>query len=221
MYTDALLVFNIQQKDFHRKKEALVNTLTNITKTISPEYVTYILGKDTPWQALRALQGAVAPDPTVRIFEVDRQYKALCAGLPRGQNVKQWLVKWEQLYAEATSIGHADVLSGVILNYFIDSVSKMDPSWAETVNHDLGLRRLRREATPTFMDLLNLYRQVSSKKSESDNSASSYAATLQGQPSPRDPKDPRKPVDPPTCVCGTKHWYAECKYVMKSIHLEG
>ena len=76
-----------------------------------------------------------------------------------------------------------------MLNYFIDAVSKTDPSRAKTADHDLGLRRLRHEPTPTFMEMLNLYRKVSSKKPLSDNSTSSYAATLQGQLSSKDPRE--------------------------------
>lgn len=216
-YTDEMVLFNILQKNFHKKQESLVNTSTYITKAISPEYVTYIIGKDTPYQILRALQEAVAPDPNFRIYEVDRQYKALCAGLPRGENVKQWLVKWEQLYAEATSIGHADVLNGVMLKYFVDAIGKTDPSWARTANHELGLRRLRRERTVTFMEMLNLYRQVVADQPSSTNAA--YPASLNGQEQPKasnqeQPKasNPAKPDAPPReCVCGSKHWYSECK----------
>ena len=66
-----MVLFNILQKNFNKKQEALVKTSIYITNAILPEYITYIIDKDTPYQILRALQEAVAPDPSFRIYEVD------------------------------------------------------------------------------------------------------------------------------------------------------
>ena len=221
-YTDQLLEFNVRQKDHREKKDALIRTLSYIQKSISPEYVTYILDKDTPWQALRSLQQAIEPHSSVRALEIDRQYKALCAGPPKGQNIKQWLSRWETVYAEAKATRHSDVETGLILNYFINSLKQTDPTWAATSLYDLQLRRSRNEQTPTFMEVLNLFRQISADNLLSSNSASSYAATLQGQPpapTSSNPQNPKK--EPPECACGMAHWYSDCYYLNESLRPNG
>ena len=141
--------------------------------------------------------------------------------------MKQWLVKWEQLYAEVILIGHTNILNRVILKYFVDAIGKTDPSWAQTANYDLGLKHLQREPIATFMEILNLYRQVVANQPSSTNAA--YPTSLNSQEQPKasnkgQPKasNPTKPnALPRKYICGSKHWYSECSYLIEAKHTSG
>ena len=154
-------------------------------------------------------------------IDLDHQYQILCAEPLKGQNLRQWLNKWELLYEAAKSTRHSETAS--MINHFINSLKEIDPTWAAISLYDLQLRRLRNEQTPTFMEILNLFRQHCAEHLIADSTTSSYAATLQGQP-PGSSSTPNKKIkDPPPkdCVCGKPHWYINCFYLIKSIRPAG
>ena len=215
-YADLMAQFNIDYRKHQEKCKTLIHTLAAIQKSVSPDYLTYIIDKDTPWQALRALQQAIEPHSTDRLLEIDRQYKTLCSGPPRGANLRQWLNKWEKIYIEAQAIQHADIGSGLILNYFIASLKQTDPSWASTSLYDLQLKRRNNQTTPSFMDLLNMFRQTSTNNLLSPDSSSAFAATLQGRTPDSRGSNSRTPSPTPPCVCGKQHWFNDCFYLMES-----
>ena len=64
---------------------------------------------------------AIEPYPFARRFRIDRQYRVLCAGPPRGQNLSEWLDEWLKFYAKAIVINHSDIETGVIIDEFINS----------------------------------------------------------------------------------------------------
>lgn len=102
----------------------------------------------------------VTPADVVRALEVNKQYRILCAGPPRGQNLRRWFDKWERFYAKAKAIGHADIETGFILDFFIRSLEQTLPIWATTAQYDLWSRRLsRKEQTPDFMKFLDSLRR--------------------------------------------------------------
>ncbi len=228
-YFDLMAQYNESTKSYKAKKEALSHTLTHIHKSISPEYSIHIYKSTSLWQALRALKAAIQPNTAVRMLEVDRQYKILCAGPPRGQNLRQWINKWDYLYAEAKETGHADTVSGVITDYFISSVSQTASTWAEVFRVEISIKRSRNEGILIFTKVLNSFRQVCNIDAVS-TTPSLYGATLQGQPpgltSSSSDKTNRKPNstrgDPPPkeCVCGRAHWYKDCFYINETIRLK-
>ena len=48
-YTDAVLQYNTDYKDFRERKTALILTLKAIYSTVSTEYLSYILDKNSPY----------------------------------------------------------------------------------------------------------------------------------------------------------------------------
>ena len=84
IYKDKMAGFNLNHRKYREKREALIRTLDSIQKSISQEYLAYIYDKYTPWQALRALSQAIAPHSSVRLLDIDRQYRILCQGPQKG-----------------------------------------------------------------------------------------------------------------------------------------
>ena len=153
---------------------------------------------------------SATPTDWVRVFEIDRQYKLLCAGPPRGQNLRQWFNKWEKLYAKAKTARHADIETEVIIDYFIESMRSTNPIWASTSSYDLQLRRLRNEQTPTFMEVLNILRHLCAEDLIANSTGSSST-----------PNKKSKDLPPKNCVCGKPHWYTNCFYLVESIRPKG
>ena len=215
-YTDLVLRFNVELQEHREKREALVRTLSSIQKSVSRKYLTYIINKDTPWQALRALQQAINYHSFDQAMEVARQYRKLCDGPPRGQNLRKWLDQWEKFYAKAEATNHSDVATGLILDHFIISLKQTDPLWADTALCHLQLGRCQHDPTPSFMDILHVCRQTS--KSYLLSVDSEFAATLQGRTAKPESSNSRNPSPSPhkECVCGKHHWYSDCFYLMES-----
>ena len=149
---------------------------------------------------------SVTPTDWPQVLAIDRQYKVLRAGPLRGQNLRQWFNKWEKFYAKAKAIKHADTETGMIIDYFIESIRSTYPTWASTSSYDLQLRRLRNEQTPTFMEVLNIFRHLCAEDLIVQSTGSS--STL---------KQKSKDLPPRSCVCGKPHSYTNCFYLIESI----
>ena len=151
-------------------------------------------------------------------MEINDQYKALCAGPPKGQNIRQWLNKWEKIYVEAKEIKHNDAESGYIVDYFIRSLKGLDSSWASASQYDLDMKRSNGKEVPSFMDILNNFRRKYTTDQHTTNISSSFAATLQGRPSEPASPDSRSasPRPTPRCICGKTHWFQDCFYLMET-----
>ena len=148
---------------------------------------------------------------TDRALKVNKQYRILCAGPPRGQNLRQWFDKWERLYAKAKAIGHADIESGFIIDSFIESFEQTLPGWAACAHNYLWTSRLfREEPIPDFMNFLKLLRMFCAEDLVAGSTRSSSTPY-------------KKPKDPPpkNCVCGKSHWYTNCFYLIESIRPKG
>ena len=148
----------------------------------------------------------VTPTDHVRALEISDQYKLLCAGPPRGQNLRQWFNKWESLYAKAKTIRHAEIESGMMVYYFIRSLEQRVPMLAATALMDLSLNK----QTLTFMEMLNLFRRLCAKYPIAGSTRSSSTHNKESKDLP--PKD---------CVCGKPHWYTDCFYLIESIRPKG
>ena len=150
----------------------------------------------------------VTPADSVRTSEIDDQYNSLCAGPPRGQNLRQWFNKWELLYANAKTTRHADTESELITFYFIRSLEQTLPTWAKLVLMDV--RRSWNKQTPTFMEILNTFRDLCAEDLIAGSTGSSSTLSKKSKDLP--PKD---------CVCGKPHWYTNCFYLIESIRPKG
>ena len=219
-YQDLLQIYKEEKTAYNEREKALSATLRSIQNSISSDYMPYIFGKSSPYQALRALQEAIAPNSNDRLIEVDQQYRILCAGPTRAGNNEKWLQKWERVHAELTALGHADIQSGLILTHFIKSLKQVDPYWASAALHSLQDKQLNGLPNPKFMDIVKMYRQASQGNPESSEPPPASAATLQGRtPDPRPPRSRNaSPASPAfrRCVCGRGHRYIDCYYIIEA-----
>ena len=150
----------------------------------------------------------VTPADFARALEIDDQYTLLCAGPPRGQNLRQWFNKWEQFYARAKTTRHADTESGLIIFYFIRTLEQTVPTFAELALRDA--RRSWNKQTPTFMEILNTFRDLCAEDMVARSTASSSTLNQKS-----------KDLPPKNCVCGKPHWYTNCFYLIESIRPKG
>lgn len=94
----------------------------------------------------------------------------------------------------------------MIVFYFIRSLEQTVPMLAATALMDLSLNK----QTPTFMEVLNLFRLLCAKYPIAGSTRSS--STL---------KKKSKDLPPKDCVCGKPHWYTDCFYLIESIRPKG
>ena len=74
IYAEQMAQFHDANEKYQRQQTALTRALPAIQKSVSEDYLWYILHKSSPWQALRALQERIEPD--YRMFVALQQHRS-------------------------------------------------------------------------------------------------------------------------------------------------
>jgi len=205
--------YSIQSKDYYRKEQALQNLFVDIQKSVSANLYIYLTKSSTPYQALKSLKQHLAPSDEARYYDIDRQYRTLCTGKPKGQTIEHWLEKWDILFAEAIDIGHPDFQRTMARNNFIQSTYSVDHNWAAAAKYEFQKATIKGETPSTFAELMEQFRQSCRTNDElalnTLNIPASSFAILQG----RHPPTSERQVPVPKCpIEGTHYWYSDCPY---------
>ena len=106
---------------------------------------------------------------------------------------------------------HFDVESGLIVDRFINSFKQKYPILATKSLIDLQFKRLSNEPTPTFMETLNIFRQIFAIRGQTSGSSST----------PEESNRQTGNTPSKECICGKMHWYSDCPYMNGSRRLKG
>jgi len=207
--------YNREEKDYSDQKKAIQRLQIDIEKSISANLNVHLVNCSTPYQALKSLKRQLAPTAQARYLDVDREYRALCTGKTKGQNVEFWLTKWQALFSEATEIKHPDFQTTMARTNFIKSTSSIDQDWSIATKAYFGRKENKGKSLPSFEELMQEVKQSyrTNEKTVHQAGTSSSFATLQGRP-PREQSTQRNGPPTPRCpVEETYHWFAKCPYL--------
>lgn len=218
---------------YDRRSAAVRSLLTTIQESISRTYLTYTLECDTPREMLQALKKRVAPTDQARLIELSTKYQKLLK-IGRNQSLEVWLQHWEKTFTDGTKLGLPELAQHRPLFDFIKAVSDLEPDfstyWKGEINKRLHNRKLHK--LPTLFDLIEVFRNQrrESLAEKGKSSHSAFPTTFQGQPvekESKNKKDEKKAEDTKdkaskkTCVCGEKHRWSECPYLVENKRPQG
>jgi len=107
---------------------------------------------------LVSLKERVALDDFATAIDLRNQYKSLLKP-SRGQSLKTWVNKWEQIYTRGTKLNIPDVAALNPHFDFLNAIENVLPHFY-TVNQDLLLKQAQIGKVMDFPDLLNLFRNA-------------------------------------------------------------
>lgn len=189
----------------------------------------------TPREMLVSLKQRVAPSDYAAVLDLRHQYKFLTKP-PASASLDQWVNRWEQVFTKAKRHKMPEAEAPTPHLDFLNAIEHVAPSFY-TVNHDQLLDQLEQGNKPDFITLINKFRQDRrinrALHAKSRSGQSIFATTLQGrelEPT-AEPAEPSAPLDkpdkdkdprtPPECICGVKHWYRRCPYIIPSVRKKG
>jgi len=168
---------------------------------------------------LISLKQRVAPTDDARKLQFATQYAKLKMG-PQSQNIEIWLQQWERIYTECRVLELPEVDGDRSVKDFIFAVQSTTPSWSDYWKNEMQRLKWRKEALPTFFDLVEIYRNHYRTNKAQDEQGrvlqSAYTVSFQGEKLSQEPsKEGRREFSP--CVCGKQHPYRICYYLNELI----
>jgi hypothetical protein len=171
----------------------------------------------TTQQKLRILKDKLAPTDLIRSNEMILKYRAL--GRPsRNENVQNWLDNWTQVVWDCQSLGLLEGENSRALTDFLLVLDDIHPSFADRWRY-----KHEKKGTVTFDEVARQFRQNYANRI-SNSKLSTFTATFQGEevdktPSPKQNGSEKggKPKEFKwTCLCGIKHPFKDCPYVVEA-----
>ena len=209
--------YKSEEKEYLLLSKGIKEINNLVCTTISRTNLTFILQNcDTPYQKLKALQRRLAPTDRARELELVQQYNDL-KKTPRAQGVDKWLQRWEKIYADALRLDLPDVQRDRPLYDFLQAVKGLDSSFSSAnLTHIMGGKEV-----PTLFDLIEQFRNTMRINNASDKNTYSHSAfpTFQGTSDSTSASTTTASSTPykPICICGEKHFYRQCYYLIESI----
>ncbi len=193
----------------------------------------YLTDEDTVFKKLLVLKKRLALTDRIRELEIIRKFQNLQNRSLKNQQIDQWLLKWEKIYAQTTRLKISDVQVSRSLYAFLNALRSIDVVYVidrEAVLED----KILRDETSSIKDLLKSFRNhIRTTKAlsfkESAHSHSTFA-TLQKETSSDDiakklsqqqyskafsHKEDDKQER--SCVCDEWHQLRLCYYLIESI----
>ena len=174
-----------------------------------------------------SLKKRIAPTDEARKIHLATQYAKLKKA-PRNQNFEVWLQEWEKVYTECVELKLPEIEGNRSVRDFAYAVESISPSWSEYWKNEFQRLDWKKEELPSFFELSELYRnhRRTELAQKGKTPQGSFAATFKGEPSesptPESKPEPsaneqkeRRP--PPECLCGKRHYYNKCWYIVESI----
>jgi hypothetical protein len=206
--------WELEFKQYEKKKLALAQLKTRINESIKREYLTYTLKADTTYHALVNLKNRFAPsDDTIEEDLMARWDKL--QKLSRGQDIGLWLQEWETTFDDCKERDMPETNGTRPLRAFVKAVSQLEPGFTNYWNNKFS----EPEKKPAFKDLVQRFREFRRiRQGESNKTGGgthgTFAATLQGRD--KDGNEQKK-----KCLCGGFHLYADCYYLIESKRPKG
>ena len=202
-------------KDYIKKKEALAKMRTLIQNSIKAELITHTLNCPTAKDMLLNLKAEFEANKEVRERQLLSKYHK-AKKLSATESIDNWIRSWETAYIRCKEINASEVDGAKPLFDFIHAVQDRVPGF-----HTAWYFRILREGAKLnirdlIQELKDYLRDTNLAESKGrnagfatfqDQKASASQPPAQSTPSSNQPSKERKL---PQCICGDRHWFADC-----------
>lgn len=198
-----------------------------IIHTVSKPNQRFLLGKETPRDSLHRLADEFAPQP-MSPADLRSRWRVMWMYLP-DCDLDTWLGRWHFLYKEGKRLGIPEVQGEQPVFDFLGVLDMIaDDFSAEWCDRfDMGeesveLPQLLKE----FRDWKELNPELIVRPTRVDNSdkgttyevpRSSPSTTAKPVNKATSRKKPKRPGPPRNCLCGKRHFFSDCLYVVEAL----
>lgn len=207
----------------HKIKKALKELEHHILSTIDWQNLLYLEGQESVYKKLLALKARLAPTDRIRELEVSKRYRDLLKA-PKAQNLDQWLLDWERIYAEAVKLSLPHIQNHRCLYDFLNALRAVDMPFIagrEAITED---KIQQNGSPPTLKELLESYRNHlrTTRALNIMDATHSAFAKLQGEgPDATAHTHGDGDGEKKTCLCGEAHAFRKCPYIIPKVRPPG
>jgi hypothetical protein len=226
--------YNYQIRTYREELKALAEIQEYIVETVD-KYYDLIAKEDSVAEELKILKNRVKPTDWAREDEVKTRYYETLRAAKRTK-VEEWISKWQVVLTEATNLGLPETTGLRPTKDFLRAASTIDPVitriWIAEMEKKAILEP-NKEWQETFPDGIRISEIFERQFRTSAISQPKGAfATFQGEEEPSEqpngqpteqPKEQRKEQTrgKPHCICGERHYFSECYYLIEEIRPTG
>ncbi|KFG84028.1 hypothetical protein MANI_110484 [Metarhizium anisopliae] len=215
-----------QLQIYKDKTKALATLQEYIVKTVG-RYYDIIAKEDDIAKELTILKNRVKPTDWARESEVTDRYYATLKEVSRTK-VETWISKWQVILNEAKNLDLPDVRGLRPTRHFLKTVNAMDPTFSKVWINQMEANALSHEddewqkTFPDGIKISEIFERSYRSTAQSSNITGAFA-TFQGEAAEPDASKPnsKNPGGKPICLCGRRHFYAECYYLSDSVRPAG
>jgi hypothetical protein len=216
-----------RRSEYRTQMKALADLNTDISKTIAVRHIYLIKDHETPYDRLVALKKFLCPTDATRRRELADKYNALKTAPRAAKKVEQWLSDWVHITAQGKSIKLPETEGNRPQEDFLIACKALDQEYAtsclrEIFKHEAQGTTAEMSSLETYVAEMTTYlRRTKPHSTGLAVSAAELGITQPNEPQPTDSnrghghRDGARPT--PTCICGKKHWYADC-FILNTRH---
>jgi DNA repair exonuclease SbcCD ATPase subunit len=201
-------------KSYDRKIEALAELRTRIQSTITKANFLYTINCDHVWQIMRNLKDHYAPSDQARKQEVITDWLKAISRPSQGTDLEKWLQDLETAYDAGVKEQIPDITEFRPHYDFTKAIAAIDPIF--TANQEDEFMKLEEQGqvdSLPFKEIIRKFRKtkrIQANREQMEEAQHGAFASLQGMDSDDLPRNIK-------CICGRKHQYLECYYLIPSI----
>jgi len=223
-------LYKLRLNRYDQRRTSLAHLHRFIQETVHPDHIHYTFECDTVHEMLVNLQRRLKLTDDIRRLQLTDQYRQLQKS-PKNKELDTWLLNWERTYREGIKLSQPIIQKDTAVQDFLRAVSEIASDfasfWTNTIQNNPPTTTTNaqgeiitvdtRPDLYTVIDRFRIQRQIlraDSAKLSSNRSA--FPTSLQGQE-----QGQQQQKQAPKCVCGQRHWYAECAYLDASVAPSG
>ena len=210
--------FEYKRKQFDQKHAAIQNLRKMILESLHTDNHVYTWEYTTTADVVRALHKVFCPTDLARESELVNRIEQLKRTpmdiTPKG--VEKWLREWEIAYTEATQLSLPEVSKDRAVQKLVHAIHPMDPAFA-----DKWQIKISEKETIQFTDLVKQYRNyrrdISTRPTKlGRGNMGAFSASTTGTTGTTPSLQGRDQEWTKLCVCGEKHRFSECLYLVET-----
>lgn len=200
------------QNTHNKKVQALADFNLEISKTIAKRRLYLIQDCDTAYDRLVTLKKHLAPDVATRRHELTAQYNALKTAPRAIKKIEQWLADWTRITSMCKSVNLPDTEGIRPQEDFLVACKDLDSEYATTCLRDVY--RAENAGTtsqlPTLEDYVSEFTNFLRRNKPHSSGLATNVAELEAANTANTTTTSSSSRTVPTCICGDKHYYADC-----------
>ena len=199
-------LWNQQHAKWERQEEALAQMESRIRESIAKSFLSYTRKCEDAHEMLTKLKDRFKPTNDTCKDEVIAKYQQLQRP-PKNRDLSTWLQRWDEVFDEGEELEIPHVKEHQPVKNFINSVEEVNSRFYSYWKQHL--QNINRDQFPILHQIIQKFRDTRPKPK---TRGSIFSASFQGKGADDGDETPKKR----DCLCGKKHLFKNCPYLIES-----